>query len=396
MSLREVTAEAILKAIARFDELGRDDFLAEYRYGPSRRYVIRHNGRDYDSKAIVGAAHEYVSGRPLKATEFSGGIARLSRFLERRGFEFWDLKLERRANSRFTLGEVDGVPEGTTFPSRQAASDAGVHRALIAGIVGTAATGAESIVVSGGYEDDIDNGWEIIYTGHGGQDNAGRQVRDQTWESSGNAALRTSQLERTPVRVIRGAHKKNGSSHAPASGYRYDGLYLVEDSWREAGRRGFQVCRFRLVKLGTSELTPGGDAATTSAVTPAVPSGNESPARRTTTIQRVVRSSGVKEYVKAIHDHQCQTCNTRLTIGSRGYSEAAHIRPLGTPHNGPDIAANVLCLCPSCHVLFDNGALIIDEDLNIFVNGELTGQLRTEAAHAVGAEYLAYHRTTHK
>jgi hypothetical protein len=31
-------------------------------------------------------------------------------------------------------------------------------------------TGAESIVVSGGYEDDEDHGDTIIYTGHGGND----------------------------------------------------------------------------------------------------------------------------------------------------------------------------------------------------------------------------------
>lgn len=38
------------------------------------------------------------------------------------------------------------------------------------------------------------------------------------------------------------------------------------------------------------------------------------------------------------------------------YAEAAHIRALGSPHNGPDVIENVLCLCPNHHVLFDNGA----------------------------------------
>jgi hypothetical protein len=35
--------------------------------------------------------------------------------------------------------------------------------------------------------------------------------------------------------------------------------------------------------------------------------------------------------------------------------EAAHIRPLGAPHNGPDTLDNTLCLCPNHHVLFDHG-----------------------------------------
>jgi hypothetical protein len=34
--------------------------------------------------------------------------------------------------------------------------------------------------------------------------------------------------------------------------------------------------------------------------------------------------------------------------------EAAHIRPLGAPHNGPDTWDNTLCLCPNHHVPFDH------------------------------------------
>ncbi|MEU7730664.1 HNH endonuclease signature motif containing protein [Streptomyces sp. NPDC040724] len=37
------------------------------------------------------------------------------------------------------------------------------------------------------------------------------------------------------------------------------------------------------------------------------------------------------------------------------YSEATHIR--AREDNGPDIVENLLCLCPTCHVLFDAGAL---------------------------------------
>jgi hypothetical protein len=50
-----------------------------------------------------------------------------------------------------------------------------VHRRLQAGIAGTEAGGAESIVLSGGYMDDIDEGEVIIYTGQGGQDPVTRQ-----------------------------------------------------------------------------------------------------------------------------------------------------------------------------------------------------------------------------
>lgn len=71
------------------------------------------------------------------------------------------------------------------------------------------------------------------------------------------------------------------------------------------------------------------------------------------------------------------------------YAEAAHIRPLGRPHNGPDICSNILCLCPNHHVLFDAGAFRIAADLT-FIG--IPGMLRVRAGHEVGEEFLAYHR----
>jgi putative restriction endonuclease len=44
------------------------------------------------------------------------------------------------------------------------AHDAGVHRPLQAGISGAVSEGADSIVVSGGSEDDRDFGDTIVYT----------------------------------------------------------------------------------------------------------------------------------------------------------------------------------------------------------------------------------------
>jgi predicted restriction endonuclease len=264
-----------------------------------------------------------------------------------------------------------------------------VHRPLQAGIAGTQATGAESIVVSGGYEDDEDNGSEIIYTGHGGQEN-GRQVADQSFDSPGNAALVTSKLTGAPVRVIRGAHRR--SAFAPQVGYRYDGLFLVQDYWRERGRSDLLVCRYRLVALDTAVgavLTRG-----VPAESEAAPAGNIVPERVSTTSARLIRSTGVAQYVKSAHDHTCQTCGTRLNISGRGHSEAAHIRALGRPHAGPDVPQNVLCLCPNCHVLFDNGALLIGPDMEIVINGAPAGYLRLHPSH--DPVHLGYHRSVHQ
>ena len=151
------------------------------------------------------------------------------------------------------FGHIPAYPEGSCFASRAELSHAGLHRPLIAGISGRGREGADSIVLSGGYEDDQDFGDEILYTGHGGRDpETGRQIGHQTL-MKGNLALAYNKLTGLPVRVIRGATHR--SPYSPDRGYRYDGLYRVEDYWRERGRSGFYVWRYRLVKLTTRTKT---------------------------------------------------------------------------------------------------------------------------------------------
>jgi putative restriction endonuclease len=144
------------------------------------------------------------------------------------------------------FGDVKGFPEGSTFKSRAELSKAGVHTPRRAGISGNAREGAFSIVLSGAYEDDEDFGDVIIYTGQGGRDDTtGEHISHQALVRQ-NLALAMNRLKNLPVRVIRG---KGGSSHAPKEGYRYDGLYLVENHWKERGQSGYLVWRFRLVKI---------------------------------------------------------------------------------------------------------------------------------------------------
>jgi putative restriction endonuclease len=56
------------------------------------------------------------------------------------------------------FGAIPGIPLGTAFADRRSLAQAGVHRPLQAGISGAGAEGADSVVVSGGYEDDQDYG----------------------------------------------------------------------------------------------------------------------------------------------------------------------------------------------------------------------------------------------
>lgn len=69
------------------------------------------------------------------------------------------------------FGHIDGISVGKIFASRKDVAAAGLHSPPMAGIWGSNG-GAYSIVLSGGYEDDIDELNYILYTGQGGQDAA--------------------------------------------------------------------------------------------------------------------------------------------------------------------------------------------------------------------------------
>src|ERR1700742_3419074 len=88
MALRDLSRHEILEAVAEYDSLGPGRFLEKYGFGPARSYRLVINGKSYDSKAIVGAAHGYLPGQePLTAAEFSGGTATVGRLLTGLGFE---------------------------------------------------------------------------------------------------------------------------------------------------------------------------------------------------------------------------------------------------------------------------------------------------------------------
>jgi len=82
-------ATAVLRALEEFDELGRSAFLAKYGFRPAQTYYLIHQGRRYDSKAIVGVAYgnQHPDEGTLKAESFSGGDASVGNKLRELGFE---------------------------------------------------------------------------------------------------------------------------------------------------------------------------------------------------------------------------------------------------------------------------------------------------------------------
>lgn len=89
------------------------------------------------------------------------------------------------------------------------------------------------------------------------------------------------------------------------------------------------------------------------------------------------------------HSYQCQVCGLAIETSAGLYAEAAHIKPLGEPHNGPDIESNILCLCPNHHVMFDNGTFAINDNLVLL---GIEGKLKTSKKHLIGADLIKYHR----
>jgi putative restriction endonuclease len=273
------------------------------------------------------------------------------------------------------FGELPGFPPGSLFEDRHALAVSGVHRPPQAGICGRAEEGAESIVLSGGFVDDIDRGDEILYTGQGGRDpTSGRQVGPQRL-SRGNLALANSLRHGLPVRVIR---------RVDGGGYRYDGLYRVEDYGPDIGEDGFLIWRFKLVALETSLMQER---------VRELPGLYEVARRCDVIISRVIRDTAVTRSVKRLYDYRCQVCGVQLDTPPGPYAEAAHIRPLGRPHDGPDALENVLCLCPNHHVLFDRWQLSLTDDLALI--GE-RGRLYTHRHHVIAVANVRYHRARYE
>lgn len=283
--------------------------------------------------------------------------------------------------AEYIFGSLTGVKEGDQFKDRKALRDAGIHKVLQAGIDGNPKAGASSIVLNGGYVDDFDLGDEIIYTGHGGNDpNSKRQIKDQSWESLGNKALLVSEMHGLPVRVTRGYHHE--SPFSPTSGYTYGGLYIVTEHFEEVGKDGFLICRYRLQKNDAQR----GDILASKVL---LPEGSDSSKRLSTTVLRIVRDTKLSRELKKMYDYTCQICDIRISIKNIGYAEAAHIKPLGKPHNGNDKPENLLCLCPNHHVMFDKGIFTIDQSLNVL---GLDNVLTVHGDHRIDMGNLKYHQ----
>ncbi|MCD0450394.1 HNH endonuclease [Actinocorallia sp. API 0066] len=114
MGLRDLNRAAVLAAVEEFDFLGREEFLAKYRFGRARKFFLVLDGREYDSKAVAGAAHGRLPGSaPLAPADFSGGEKHTVDVLRNLGFEVRERGAERPGPTG-AIEAVERLPRHTT------------------------------------------------------------------------------------------------------------------------------------------------------------------------------------------------------------------------------------------------------------------------------------------
>lgn len=111
--------------------------------------------------------------------------------------------------------------------------------------------------------------------------------------------------------------------------------------------------------------------------------------RKEGTIMRIIRDTKMSNDIKKMYNYECQVCGTYIKTSTGRYAEGAHIKPLGTPHNGPDTANNILCFCPNHHVMFDRGSFTIENDFKLT---GIDGSLIVNEKHIINYSFLKYHR----
>lgn len=227
---------------------------------------------------------------------------------------------------------------------------------------------------TGPYGDDVTGG-EFTYVGEG-------RTGDQTL-TGGNKFLARAKRHPLPIFFF---HRESGEAD-----WEYQGQVEVVDyacGPFEGDDR--DVYRFVLRRRHeTRERVDDEEAA-----------ADLAPAGRTeTTRSRIIRNTTLAAELKARYSHTCQVCGERRRRGVHdGYAEAHHLKPLGRPHDGPDVKANLLVLCPDHHAdffFFNDTATTEIYTIAHAYERELDGaSLSVREDHDLDAAFLDYHNRT--
>ncbi|RKT56723.1 HNH endonuclease [Saccharothrix australiensis] len=392
MGYTDVRRQDVVAAMAEYDRKGREAFLAEYGYDKARLYVLVHDGKRYDSKAIVGVAHKYRNGTALRHDQLIGGRATVGRHLVALGFRVDGMGAP--AGGARSGPEDDAEPSGARPTSaeragwsteeflarlitldRRRAEQSGKRQALaLLWAIGR----WHGRATRWHAEEDFCRGVGDVLRDYDG-DPGPEAVKDLFWHLEGTGVWRVD---------------ATAAGTGPVAGFDdrcHELLSSVQVRTRAInalrGRHLDDITETEelLASLGLADYARAGGR----------PRPRTGPARRRRRSGDVVaRRRSVADHVIALHDHTCQFCGTRLLTGVGFYSECAHIRGVGAPHHGPDDLGNALCLCPNCHARFDRFGIYVDADgvVRQVHDNAVLGELRHHPEHEVDEEHIRYHR----
>ncbi|WP_435643035.1 HNH endonuclease [Streptomyces sp. H49] len=396
MGLGDIQYDDILAAAEEFRRLGRDNFLQTYGFGRARSYELVLDGMRYDSKAIAGVAHGHATGDFLTAGDFSGGAATVARRLRDLGFV---VETGETPPNRATLLERLRKLKVSRGPGHPAPSR---HQPLsLLWAISRAADERPRMTPWTRFREEV--GPLLVEFG---LPNAKATPEYPFWHLRGSGLW---EVQGIPAELTDAMPKLSLlDAHRPRAGFKEEFADLLLDPVVRLDAIA-TLCETYLQDVDRQALfartglagytTAGGLANLSEDVNDDV--GTDDPARPTGPAPRrdtnrsvIVRDAALARKVKALEGDRCQVCDTTLRHLNRPYSQAAHIRGLGSPHHGPDELPNLLCLCANCHVLFDGLEIYVDPDG--LVRGTRDGRaphpLRRAPAHPIDEAHLAYHR----
>lgn len=274
-------------------------------------------------------------------------------------------------------GSLPGIPVGAIFSSRTSLYESGMHRNTRSHIsVGRSEIlGVESVVVAETTLLGGDGQNSLICMGVGGIDRSQKLVRDQELTGA-NLALCYNVANDVPVRVFREFEFQ----------YEYVGLFRIVSVGLVHSPDQPTVVKYHLIKNQVLELNSG------TATSEFQPEEKKATQARIE-LNRIDRSLKNSNYVKQLYEYSCQICGFQVLTATGAYSEGAHIVPVGSPFNGPDVVSNLLSLCPNHHVAFDRGGIFLDDEWEVLSsNGGKVGKLRIKPQHGLDIAFARQHR----
>lgn len=377
----EITAEDVRVALEELKTSG-----VPSGFGERTDWVVDHEGRWYVPKAVIGVAAKRVLGRVLKASEFSGGqgAGQANSVLRNLGFDV--LRRNGEGVQKDPIKEwVDGLRSTRRAPTVDGAL-APHQPATILWLLSEFIQGKPRL-----------QGWSTI----------SQTLSALIVDAGGGAAPEypLAVLAKEKLIDVQGLNFPLPSTSSdlrrifneinPSFGLTEE-LYLelgaqpdrITEVLDSVGEMFSRASSFKAVKqkLNLDRTAPN--------PTPVVPLGQKTPGRKAVTASSIQRSAEVSKWVKQTYEDTCQVCRTRLQIPGKATSDAAHIRGLGTPHDGPDVIENVLCLCPNHHRTFDGGAwtLTVDFKVKDLLTGAESGSLNLHETHPLNQACIRYHR----